>query len=310
MRACYLMLSLCAAGLLIATPVVSQEADMEFRFQVSQPGLGCWFDRQVGQPVMQRGNVVQVDMAVNCNKPKSYRLESTLSTALPVVTESGRWQITSALGQTGDSCAEIMSRPGSAFNHEKDVEVGADLGVTSNWRLCMKAEPLEGQIATVFPVLSPVEIVLSASVGQDSYPEGTQTLDLLFEHNNASLNKANQQSALSWLASLGSEQSYRFELHAHASDSGERQYNHDLSIRRLAETRRFLQAQPAFSNVELWGQAWGEMRLRALNNTAARHAQNRRVVVVAIPLDVPVEVPVEVPVMRSVSAADLIPGSR
>lgn len=258
------------------------EPALEFRFQVSEPGLGCWFDRQASQPNLLPGKIAQIDLNVKCAQPRAYRIESTLTQALPVKTKDGQWLLSLAMGPQSYSCETILQEPQWVFERYRDVKAGEN---ASDWRLCMKAQAQSNQISSIFPVSGVAEIVLVSPTDEPVYPENTQTFDVLFAHNSASLSKSSVNEMTAWIREHAKQGDYRLELHAHASDSGERQYNHDLSLRRLSAVRQVVHNLVDHSKNDVWGQAWGEMRLKALNAGEVYAAENRRVTLVFVPLN-------------------------
>lgn len=274
-------ISLCSLATSLLIPVHATEPDVEVRFSVSQPGLGCWFDRQKDQPVAGADLTWSVDAEVQCKTPRGYRIESTLFTGLPIIDQRGSWLLNAALGPADQSCQALLNSEQYAFERYRDVPASTDTG--QRWRLCVSAQPQSQLVSTIAPRLKPVEIVLSAEQGGHDIPRDAATLDILFKHNSATAPQDTQQYVANWLTHVKDINQYRVEVHAHASDSGERQYNHDLSLRRLAAVRNEMKKVPALRGVPVWGQAWGEMRLKALNDGTQFDAQNRRVTLVLVP---------------------------
>lgn len=277
----------------------------DFRFQVAEPQLGCKFaGPSLITSVMTQG-IVSVDVNVTCLSAQRYYFNTDLAKGHVVHTPSGRWHVSSALTNTGKRCTEALDAPANAFY--EDSNAGGREGTGSqSWRLCVGMRPLDGQIQTVPPVEGVVMVTLQSSPTLN-YPEGTLTYDTLFAHDGVMILPESDTALRHFMSTLDSSTAYRFELHAHASDHGDAKYNYALSIRRLAAVRASLSRHFDIKDQHIWGQAWGEQRLKALNAGESFAAQNRRVSIVAIPVPAPISPGLIPPTVEPPISPGLIP---
>lgn len=277
---------LCTSGLLVflmGSAVAAKEPAMEYRFQTSVPGSGCWFDRHVATPAPGLNGILMANVTVRCHAQQAYQLTTDVITTLPAVTQDGRWQLKSVMTPHGESCEQALNQPGYQFDQNGYASPSLLQG-EKTWTLCLQALPLSSQVTTVFPLHGAINVSLSPAGTIEHYPEGTQVTHVLFANDSAALAPAQREHLAIWLKDIGAVDSYRFELHGHASDSGERQYNHDLSLNRLVAARTYLVGELGLPASALWSQAWGEQRPSALNRGEQYDRLNRRVTVVAIPV--------------------------
>lgn len=262
---------------------------IEFRFQVETPGASCSFQ---GAPLVASvldGGFVSADINVVCAKSQKpsgaahYYLNTDLAPSHLFYAQDGRWEIRSSLVRSDQVCSRALVGPKSSFYQDSPAEHRKGVG-DERWRVCVGMTPLDGQIQTLPPVDGQIMITLSQSP-YSTYPEGTVSYDVLFSHDKSDIPASLNKEIEEWLNKLGPLSRYRFEIHANASEVGDPNYNHSLSVRRLAAVRSLLTKSMKISDDVVWGQAWGEHRLKALNKGETFDRLNRRVTLIAIPLN-------------------------
>lgn len=276
-------------SLFLALSFFNKVNAVEFRFQVETPGAPCSFQ---GTPVVAsvfKGGFVSADVNVVCSQRARqsgvtrYYLNTDLAPAHLFYTKEGRWELRSSLAPSDQPCEQALNNSHSGFYQDSPAERREGSG-DARWRVCVGMTPLDGQIQTLPPVDGQILVTLSQSP-YSSYPEGTVYRDALFAHDKAELSPREASEIEAWLNQLGPLSRYRFEIHANTSEVGDPNYNYALSVRRLAAVRGLLTRRMKISDSMIWGQAWGEHRLKALNQGEVFDRLNRRVSIIAIPLN-------------------------
>lgn len=273
-------LNLTVCSLFLLTTAAANAID--FRFQSADPHVKCGFNRS-GAVTADTANsrVFSVDVAVMCEQPFRYYINTDLAPGHVYRGAEGVWYVSSAITGLNESCEDALKRPSAAFF--QDSPIGPRGGESSAfWRVCVGVNPLDDSLK-VAPVLDGSILLTLHSEPIEAYPDGTEYKEALFEHNGTKLTKDSKAELGAWLSTLKPLSGYKFEIHANASDRGESRYNHTLSIKRLAATRSYMTSQHKIVDSQIWGQAWGDQRLKALNSGERFDALNRRVSVVAIP---------------------------
>ena len=103
--------------------------------------------------------------------------------------------------------------------------------------------------------------------------------NVLFDVDRATLTPEGREKLSRVAGILALAQGYRLSIEGHADNTGERDYNLDLSRRRAESVRDYLFAQ-GISNGDITTQGFGEERPIASNETALGRQQNRRVEIV------------------------------
>jgi outer membrane protein OmpA-like peptidoglycan-associated protein len=103
--------------------------------------------------------------------------------------------------------------------------------------------------------------------------------NVLFDVDRATLTPEGREKLFRVAGILALAEGYRLSVEGHADDTGERDYNLDLSRRRAEAVRDYLFAQ-GISNGEIRTRGFGEERPIASNETAHGRQQNRRVEIV------------------------------
>jgi len=163
-----------------------------------------------------------------------------------------------ALRTGGGECLKLGS-----FSEEN--QVNACEGIEEVAEVEVEPEP-EPEPA---PAPEPVEkepIVTTATLGGEA----------LFASNSDELNPASQQALAELVAELGNYQEITsMEVTGHSDSAGEDGYNLQLSERRAAAVKNFLQA--AFPDANVTSSGMGETSPIATNSTREGRALNRRV---------------------------------
>jgi outer membrane protein OmpA-like peptidoglycan-associated protein len=229
------------------------------------------------------------------------------------------------LRSEGAACQDGNKHPESVDFHSgtRDMTITASAGVTQ-WSYCLQITKKGSQVSMddLWPVQGQLDLDLIDPDRGHWLPQAASMISLPFPNNVSILSSDMKQLMDAVLTNIGGPNNVQIQIHAHASEIGDPEYNHDLSIMRLKHVREWLQEEGAVPRSAIWGQAWGESRPFAIKTIEDEESQNRRVDVVFFPIDdsdvkkdskTPVSTPVfpkkdsSAPASKSESGVEVIP---
>lgn len=277
------VICLSLAGLFFS-PLSISATEISLRADVSSPY--CTFDRVKTQSSVTVGKYLSGNFSVNCqDEALPYRLITSLSPWAMIGNDDNRYQLKWHIRQGFSACDEQgVSNLATPFHSgSRDKLLTGSTGIT-HWHYCVSAVTKEGDLLDVgdWGVQGNFELSLVDALNGNVLPSGATLLSINFDNDSAVINDEQKQDVITYLMNSGGNENMYVQIHSHTSLVGDHDYNHGLSLMRLANVRKWLVDELGFVKSNTWGQAWGETRPKAINVINDEAAINRRVELVFI----------------------------